>query len=77
MTIKLVTDDENAYFLFGYDYKNSKDLTANEDGSYTITWKGTIASGNNPFSVQVKTTSTDPIAIKLIISDITIEAVEA
>ena len=71
-TVKLDTEDETAYFVFGNDFKNSNtwgDKVVNEDGSITITYPGTV--GANPFMIQPNTTSEETaVAVKMTVKDI-------
>lgn len=60
----------NVFFLYGNDYKNAKDLTPNEDGSYTISWTGTVST--TPFYFVVKTNDNFATPLKIIVSDFVI-----
>lgn len=63
----------NGYFLYGNDYKNSKDLTANADGSYSVVWTGTVTSA--PFMVQIKSNDGYATPISLTVSEVVITPV--
>lgn len=69
--VVLTSEDETAYFLYGNNYKNSKDLTANEDGSYTVSWTGTVTSA--PFMIQIKSSNYDK-PVTLVVSDFVVTA---
>lgn len=70
--VVLTSEDETAYFLYGNNYKNSKDLTANEDGSYNVSWTGTV-SATAPFMIQIKSGSYDK-PISLVVSNVIVTA---
>lgn len=73
-TVKLDTQDETAYFVFGNDFKNSNtwtDKIVNEDGSITITYTG-VVSATAPFMIQPNTMSEEtPVAVKITVSGVT------
>lgn len=76
-TVK-VTGDADDYILAGDSNKqiNSKDLTANDDGSYTVSWTGTV-SDSEPFMVQIKSTNGYNYPITLVVSNVVITPVTA
>ena len=71
-TVTLDGGDDD-YFLYGNTYWSSKDLTQNEDGTYTVVWTGTVSS-SSPFMIQIKTDAEDGFAhaITLTVTDIVI-----
>ena len=73
-----VTGDADDYILAGDSNKqiNSKDLTANDDGSYTVSWTGTV-SDSEPFMVQIKSTNGYNYPITLVVSNVVITPVTA
>ena len=62
----------NGYFLYGNDYKSSKNLTPNEDGSYSISWTGKVSS--TPFYFVMKSNDTFATALKITVTNIVITA---
>ena len=65
-----VTFEGNGYFLYGNDYKSSKNLTPNEDGSYSIAWTGTVST--TPFYFVMKTNDSFASTLKIVVRDFTV-----
>lgn len=72
-TIKIVSDDPTARFVYGYDYKSSATLTPDEDGLYHVTWTGVVSADNQAFSIAVNSDTRD-MPITLVITDIVFTA---
>lgn len=72
-TIKIVSDDSTARFVYGYDYKSSVLLTPDEEGFYHVTWTGVVSQANQAFSIALNS-DTRELPITLEITDIVITA---
>lgn len=70
-----VSYEGNGYFLYGNDYKNSKDLTPDANGIYTIDWTGTASS--TPFYFTFRSNDSFKTALKLVVHEFSYEAIVA
>lgn len=73
-----ITFTGNGYFLYGNNYKSSKDLPADAkegENTWNVTWTGAVS--DNPFMIQIKSNDGYATPVAMVVENIVITPAEA